>query len=336
MYVTPTVVGDLLLIASCSGTVYALNRDSGTLVWQLHLGAVSFHGDPILLGDSLIMPFDQQPTEQCEAGLLGISISDGRILFQKTVPGQTEIGCGLTTDLLTLNGNIIAVSTTDMIYSISAIDSSFQWSFDPPDSLNSDFWPSSPVVIDSRVLFGTMTGELYLLRGKDGQIVWSTKLGERITTPLTIAEGNCYLGTESGRVITLDFSEKKIETIASLNSFVYGKIVEADGLLFLHTNGFQSNVEGQFHCLNALDGKKLWTVSAVTDDPWSVKSPVLMGAHVITGTGLGSLLFIERRSGLINERVQMPGAVRSIRVHGKELYIGTLDGSVSKLQLIDK
>jgi outer membrane protein assembly factor BamB len=40
VFITPAVVGDAVLIGSCSGTFYALDRATGEVLWEYHTGEV--------------------------------------------------------------------------------------------------------------------------------------------------------------------------------------------------------------------------------------------------------------------------------------------------------
>ena len=50
MFVSPTVVGNAVILGSCAGTLYALDRTKGTPIWLYDTradgSAAQFHGEP--------------------------------------------------------------------------------------------------------------------------------------------------------------------------------------------------------------------------------------------------------------------------------------------------
>ncbi|HEX2122070.1 MAG TPA: PQQ-binding-like beta-propeller repeat protein, partial [Thermoanaerobaculia bacterium] len=65
MFVSPTVVGDAVIIGSCSGSLYSLDRTTGKPIWIYDTRAdgppAEFHGEPLLLGDRVVIPTDADP-----------------------------------------------------------------------------------------------------------------------------------------------------------------------------------------------------------------------------------------------------------------------------------
>ena len=65
MFVSPTVVGNAVIIGSCAGTLYALDRSTGSPIWRYDTkadgSAAQFHGEPLLIGDRVVIPTDSDP-----------------------------------------------------------------------------------------------------------------------------------------------------------------------------------------------------------------------------------------------------------------------------------
>ena len=59
---TPTVVGDLVYGASCSGVLFALDKSSGEVRWRYDTAqdgrSASFHGDPVVTDELLVISSD--------------------------------------------------------------------------------------------------------------------------------------------------------------------------------------------------------------------------------------------------------------------------------------
>jgi len=65
VFVSPTVVGDAVILGSCAGTLYALDRTTGSPIWlydtEADGAAAQFHGEPLLIGGRIVIPSDADP-----------------------------------------------------------------------------------------------------------------------------------------------------------------------------------------------------------------------------------------------------------------------------------
>ena len=75
MFVSPTVVGNAVMIGSCAGTLYALDRTTGTPIWRYDTksdgSAAQFHGEPLLIGDHVIKRKHTANAKRDLPGLIG-------------------------------------------------------------------------------------------------------------------------------------------------------------------------------------------------------------------------------------------------------------------------
>jgi outer membrane protein assembly factor BamB len=62
VFATPAVAGDRLFIGSCAGKFYAVDQQSGRVLWAHEVatekGHAQFHGDPTFVGDLVVTDTD--------------------------------------------------------------------------------------------------------------------------------------------------------------------------------------------------------------------------------------------------------------------------------------
>lgn len=121
MFVSPTVVGNAVIVGSCAGSLYALDRTRGTPIWLYDTkadgSAAQFHGEPLVLGDHVVMPTDSDP----KGHLYSLAIASGDLLWK--IPFDQDVA---TTPLL-VDGRIIGVSAQGKVVAIDPKDGKIVW-----------------------------------------------------------------------------------------------------------------------------------------------------------------------------------------------------------------
>jgi outer membrane protein assembly factor BamB len=70
------------------------------------------------------------------------------------------------------------------------------------DLLDSPLTP--PAIVNGKLFFGTVQGDLHCLAAESGEVLWSAGVGEPIIFQPAIASGRVYMGTETGSLICLE------------------------------------------------------------------------------------------------------------------------------------
>ena len=60
-----------------------------------------------------------------------------------------------------------------------------------------------PAIVNGKVFIGTVSGEVYALSEKTGEVLWKVELGESISFQPTVANGRIYVGTDRGSLFCL-------------------------------------------------------------------------------------------------------------------------------------
>ena len=198
-----------------AGVVYALNAETGTLLWKTDLGAdsgthVRITGTPAFYQDRLYVPLtDSGPTAgrgagccALQGGVAALDIANGRVVWRSVIhppasggPIGTPIWAAPTVD--PKRGVIyVAAGNSDAILALSLADGSRRWikalvpSDDPPagarnsgEPLNSERAFGDPPILQSLpngrqlLLAGQQSGVVFCLDpDREGALLWQTRV----------------------------------------------------------------------------------------------------------------------------------------------------------------
>jgi outer membrane protein assembly factor BamB len=73
---------------------------------------------------------------------------------------------------------------------------------DEQELLDSPLTP--PAIVNGKLFFGTVTGEIHCLAAESGDLLWSAGVGEPIIFQPAVARGRVYVPTETGSLICLE------------------------------------------------------------------------------------------------------------------------------------
>lgn len=127
------------------------------------------------------------------------------------------------------------------------------WTFKTGESVE-----SSPVIAHGKVIFGCRDGNVYALRLRDGKLLWKFASGCAVESPPLIAGDKIYIGNLAGDFFQLSLNDGTVYWKYSCGKQIYGS-----ANIFKTGDGRQAVIFGaydfQVHCLDAADGKQLWS-----------------------------------------------------------------------------
>jgi Ca-activated chloride channel family protein len=65
-----------------------------------------------------------------------------------------------------------------------------------------------PAIVNRKLFFGTVQGEVHCLDAESGEVLWSTAVGEPVAFQPAVVRGRLYLGTAAGSVICLETGDE--------------------------------------------------------------------------------------------------------------------------------
>ena len=198
MFISPTVVGEAVIIGSCSGSLYSLDRTTGEPIWLYDTAAdgprAQFHGEPILLGDGLVVPTDSNP----KGHLYSFDIASGKLLWK--VPFNYGVG---TTPLL-IGERIVVVSVEGDVAAIDSKSGKIAWRVTPVGTLEPGLAIPSPAYAANRILVVDNANQIVALDAADGTTVWRKTLSGRPNTSLLVTGNDVVVGTADGQPLAHD------------------------------------------------------------------------------------------------------------------------------------
>jgi len=198
-----------------------------------------------------------------------------------------------------VQGLVIFGARDGTFYALDAGTGNERWRFETGDLVpwewgfeGWDAYTSSPVVVDSVVLFGAGDGNLYALELTEGRELWRFATGGRIRSSPAVADGFVYVGSADGRVYAVD-------------------VATGDERWRYEPEG-ASHVSAEF----GFDRKSI------------IASPVVAGGTVYVGSRDGFMYALDRTTGEFKWRADhsVSWAMSSPAVLDNVLYSGTSDG----------
>lgn len=311
MFVSPAVAGDLVLVGSCSGVYYALDRTSGKVRWtydtQVDGGPLQFHGDPLVTEDLVVTGSDGGK----EAFVYAFDLASGERRWQHPV------GRGLETDILRRGAAAFGCTSGGDLLALDLATGELRWKISPAAAERKGRVPS-PILVGDRLIFASPGGEVHAVDPGSGEVRWRRDLASPPHTGLAVLAGKLYLGTYDGHVHRLSLATGEVEARIRLEGVPFGVPVAAgDSLLVLFDRRH----------LAALDpGLTQLRWRQTTWGEWSTERPLPWRDGVLVGNRDGELVAFRTADGEKLWSHAFEGMLRGLGQADGTIYIGTLAG----------
>jgi len=170
---TPVADGDVIYLSSMDHRVYALNAQSGDLIWKTEDLNGAIEGSPVVSEDGVIY-----------IGTLGSSVvavnsDDGSVIWQTPTTGWVFGSPVIDKD------SIIFGDLAGIVYSLDREDGSINWQVQPDTSEKKKAITEQLLLYQDALYFGTESGMFYSLNPENGTINWSQSFDAKIfSTPV--------------------------------------------------------------------------------------------------------------------------------------------------------
>lgn len=326
MFVSPTVVGDAVIVGSCAGSLYALDRTLGTPIWLYDTkadgSAAQFHGEPLVLGDHVVIPTDSDP----KGYLYSFDIASGDLLWK--VPFDQ----GVATTPLLIDGRLVAVSAQGEVVAVDPKDGKIVWHAAPAGTLKPLPFIPSPTFASKRIFVADNTNKVFALDAGTGATLWRTTLASRANTALVVVGNTLILGTIDGYMNWISIDSGDVRKRTRLNEgFPYGTPIFAPPLLLVLAAG----QNGYLLAFDAETGALRWKQE--TPKEWTTYRPLISGSNVIVGSTEKNLCAYDRTSGEVRWCRSIAQVPRGLGIaKDGTLYVGSLSGIVQGLRIEER
>ncbi|MBN1936750.1 MAG: PQQ-binding-like beta-propeller repeat protein [Anaerolineae bacterium] len=343
----PDLVVDGETVYLVSGQVFALQADTGTVLWN-YPGAAQRSGG--LLGgcsapQATDGPFTSAPA--FDDAFVYIASAGER---QKSIWGAGENKAGLralnqfgtlqwkfdgtTAPALaepTLIGNTIYMASSDhKVYAISVETQGVRWTFETENWV----W-ATPLIVDETVYIASMDHKLYAINDETGLTEWTFDQSHSAlpTAPAYAAgvdgRGVLYQNTLDGYIYAIDAQNGSLIWKTKIEGSVWASpLVEGDTL-------YLGTLQGIVYALSIQDGSTLWTQSVGGE----VRSqPAFVDGWLYFGCEDGKLYVFNaddgtKRASPLGDKVEKASIHTTPVYDGKHLYVVATDSTVYALDL---
>jgi eukaryotic-like serine/threonine-protein kinase len=253
---SPLALNDLVIVGSEDNRVYALDAQRGTVAWTYTTGG-PIRSSPRLSGEQVVIGSDDQY-------LYCLDIWSGRLLWKYRAwgPIRSSAAFGKT---------LIYVGCADgNLYAIDRISGSMKWKFHSSGPIT-----SSPVAQDGLVYVGSADQNFYALDGDTGWAVWKHRTAHYVTSSPALSDGQVFVGSVDGCLYALDARSGRVAWKYQTGSQITSSPRLAEGLVYFGA------VDQHVYCLEQAQGDLRWqfaTRGPVTSTPAVEDGRVYVGS----------------------------------------------------------
>ncbi|UCG54026.1 MAG: PQQ-binding-like beta-propeller repeat protein [Dehalococcoidia bacterium] len=238
---------DRLYLGSIGGVIYALDAETGDLVWRLETGEQMW-ATPAIDGDTLFIgTFDKK--------LYAVDINTGNKKWQQ--PFETQ-GPVISTPIV--NDGIVYIGSFDRhIYALNAISGELIWKFPDIEGNGENipqkwFW-ASPVLYEGVIYAANMDGRVYVIDIEDGNLITLVELEGAISSTPAATSDKIFIATEDGNIFYINTENNLAMELPILSGMVTAPLSVIDGMVYIHT------IEDEIvYKLDAGTGISVWNV----------------------------------------------------------------------------
>jgi outer membrane protein assembly factor BamB len=290
---SPLVTGDLVLVGSEDGTLYAVDREIGHVRWTHGCDGPVTSSPAAANGSAFVVGGD--------GNLVALHLDSGELLWTVTIgdpvpyeqrPGEPRNWDFYISSPVVHDDTVLFGGADGNVYAVDAARGTVRWKYQIGGPVR-----STPAVAGDAVYVGSMDGTLHALDLASGEQRWVFNTegnpyfprGEVQSSP-AVADGVVYVGARDGFLYAVDEKTGEQRWRADhQGSWVITSPAVGDGLVFAGSS------DGEFvHAVDAKTGEERWrfdTGSRV------FSSPAVAGGLVYFGTWNGDLIGLDVRDG---------------------------------------
>lgn len=246
----PVFAAGRLFFVNNNGTAYALDADTGKVLWKRDVGRLNASSPAYHKGRLYIVNL-------VPGHIVKLDAKTGRIIWKRSLPGRAE------SSPLVLGRTVYFGCEDGNLYALSTGKGNIRWATQLGGPVK-----AAPAFRDGVLYVGDYGGHMNAVDAGNGHLVWQSGslgpgfggTGEFYSTP-AVAFGRVYAGNNDGRVYSYDQSDGALAWSHSTGGYVYSGPTVAQTQRTGPTV-YIGSFDGNIYALNAKDGETRWSRSA--------------------------------------------------------------------------
>lgn len=319
----PTVSGERVYVADRSGTVSAVEIETGKVFWRKKTDIAISAGTGV--GEGLVL------VGSSEGELVAFEAESGEIRWQTEVSSEVL-------SVPQVYDDVVIVQTVDgNLSGLNADSGEVIWIHDRSVPVLTLRGTSTPLVADGVVLAGFANGKMTALETGSGREIWEAAVAiphgrtelQRIVdldaNPV-VRQGVLYVTSYQGRLVAISLQDGRVLWNRDMSSYA--------GLDVGSQHVYVSDTDSEVWALDRRSGGSLWKQGALRRR--ALTGPVIIGDYVGVGDFDGYLHLLSRLDGSVVGRVRVDSdgiAAAPVAVFGERLLVLGAGGTLALYQL---
>jgi outer membrane protein assembly factor BamB len=315
-------VGDVMVIGSCAGNFYAINKGTGQVQWSYDIRKdgkqQSFHGDPLVTDDLILIGTDYNCAPDGVGHVYAFQRDSGRVHWKYRA-------ISVPTDIVKIGSNVYFGSFQDQWSSVDLRTGSLNWNFSTGAPNPDCHMPRAPVTDGNRLFIAGLDGVIYSLDASSGQVNWKRKLAAAPSTGLVFKDKTIYVGTNDQRIYRVNADTGVVISELAVEAKPVGRLALANDSLYM----FLENASERVGYIVSLDSKLSgvrWKQRSSPD--WASERPHLWKEFVVAGNCRGEMAAFRASDGKPLWNLTLKGCIRSIGSSDNMLFAGVQEGTI--------
>jgi len=284
----PIYVGGKLYAVNNSGYAFALDADTGKVLWERRIGRLNA-SSPTYYRHRLYI------VNLVPGHIVKLDAKTGKTIWKKPLPGRAE------SSPVVVDRTVYFGCEDGGLYALSTISGGVRWVTQLGGPVK-----SAPAYYGGRLYVGDYGGYMNAVDAKSGKLIWQSGSlgpgfgapGQFYSTP-AVAYGRVYSGNNDGRVYSFDTSDGTLAWSYSTGGYAYSGPTVANTRHSPPTV-FIGSFDGNVYALDAKDGDLRWSRSA--------------GGQVIGSlSAVGDIVYVAEFSGKTTSGFMMRSGKRVFR-----------------------
>jgi outer membrane protein assembly factor BamB len=277
---SPAVVDGIVYASSIRGTTYALNAQTGEIIWQKTVGKDEVQRAWMYYSPTVADGILYQAYSTGSGGkIMALDAKTGNEKWNARLAGNWIV----ESTPVVQDGKVYVGSDGGWIISLDASTGKELWRKKPAGG----WMHSMPAISDGKLYIGYQGGLLVALDAATGKELWRYKSndasyihGDATGSSPAAADGIVYMGFPDGNVAALDAEKGSLMWTYRTNGGIISSAAISGETVFIGSN------DGHLYAFDRLTGQPLWQHEIGT---WVASSPAISGNTLVVGALDGNL-----------------------------------------------